>query len=80
MPRKKKPVKDLVAVKLGQTISERRRVRKLSQERLAELAELSRAYMGCVERGEFNASLPALYRIAKALKWTMADMFLHADL
>ena len=80
MTGKKKSCKHPITVKLGRAIEARRRIRKISQEKLAEMSDLSRAYMGSVERGEYTASLLALEKIAKALKWTLADMFLSADL
>jgi len=40
----------------------------LSQEELAEKADLSYKYVGEVERGCVNISLDSLVRIAKALK------------
>jgi transcriptional regulator with XRE-family HTH domain len=40
----------------------------VSQEKLAEYANLHRTYIGSVERGEYNLTLQTLERIAKALK------------
>jgi len=40
----------------------------VSQEKLAEYADLHRTYIGSVERGEYNLTLQTLERIAKALK------------
>jgi transcriptional regulator with XRE-family HTH domain len=40
----------------------------ISQEKLAEFADLHRTYIGSVERGEYNLTLLTLERIAKALK------------
>ncbi len=40
----------------------------MSQEQLAEKADLSYKYVGEVERGSVNISLDSLVRIAKALK------------
>jgi len=41
--------------------------RKLSQEALADLAELHRTYVGSIERSERNVSIDNMERIARAL-------------
>ncbi len=41
--------------------------RRISQEALADLAQLHRTYIGSIERGERNLSLDNIERIAKAL-------------
>ncbi len=40
----------------------------ISQEKLAEFAQIDRAYVGCIERAEKSVSAEVLYRIGKALK------------
>lgn len=59
---------------LGETIRTRREAASMSQEKLAELADLSRNYIGEVERGETNVSIEALVRIAKALRVRIRDL------
>ena len=54
-----------------------RRIREdkgLSQEKLAALADLHRAYVGQIERGEKNIGLKNLEKIAKALKVETKDL------
>ena len=59
---------------LGTTIREERSRAGLSQERLAEKAELHPNYLGRVERGEEHVSLAALVRIARSLKIQVNDL------
>jgi transcriptional regulator with XRE-family HTH domain len=51
----------------GQAIKRLRLKNGLSQERLAELAEIHRTYIGDVERGTRNIALVNMSRIAQAL-------------
>jgi transcriptional regulator with XRE-family HTH domain len=52
----------------GQAVRKFRLKRPLSQERLAELANIHRTYIGDVERGPRNISLVNMIRIAKSLQ------------
>lgn len=52
---------------LGESIRIYRKQCKLSQEKLAEKAELHPVYISAVERGVKTISMDALMRIAKAL-------------
>lgn len=61
---------------LGKRIRSFRVQLALSQERLAELSELHRTYIGAVERGERNISFKNILRIAKALKTTPSELLL----
>jgi transcriptional regulator with XRE-family HTH domain len=51
----------------GKRLRELRLKRKVSQEKLAEMAELHRNYVGLMERGESNVSLLTLVALARAL-------------
>ena len=53
---------------LGENIAKYRQQKKLSQEKLAELVDLSREYITRVERGQKNISLKKLFAIADALE------------
>jgi transcriptional regulator with XRE-family HTH domain len=56
-----------------------RAARGLSQEALAELAELHRTYVGSIERRERNVSLDNVERLAAALQVDICDLLLPAS-
>ena len=59
---------------LGETIRIRRTQAGLSQEKLAEKANLARNYIGNIERAEYKVTVETLARIAKALKVRVRDL------
>jgi XRE family transcriptional regulator, regulator of sulfur utilization len=59
---------------VGQKIRAFRKELDLSQEQLAEKADLSYKYVGEVERGCVNVSLDSLVRIAKALRIPLREL------
>ena len=59
---------------IGEAIRKHRKRAKLSQEKLAEKADLHPVYFGQVERGEQAVSVHALVRIAKALGVRVKDL------
>lgn len=54
-------------VAFGQAVRRLRRAKGMSQERLAEVADIHRTYIGDVERGKRNISLLNMTRLAGAL-------------
>jgi len=58
----------------GEQVRKLRKARGLSQEELAELAELHRNYIGSIERGERNVALLNIVRLAKALEVPLSKL------
>lgn len=59
----------------GRAIRELREERGSSQEELAHRCGIDRSYMGGVERGERNASLKNILRIAEGLGVSAGELF-----
>jgi transcriptional regulator with XRE-family HTH domain len=58
----------------GKQLRAMRLERGLSQEKLAELADLHRNYVGMLERASQSASLDAICKLAAALKVRPAEL------
>jgi len=58
----------------GKNIRRYRNELGISQEKLAELSDLHRTYVGAIERGERNVSIVNLEKIALALKVETAKL------
>ncbi len=71
MPADKQPTARQIFAKNMRII---RRLRDISQENLAFDAEVSRAYIGDVERGNRSVSIDVMERIAVALDVPLADL------
>lgn len=61
--------------KVGQRVKQLRLELKLSQEGLANKAEVDRTYMTDVENGRRNISVEVLERIIRALEVSYAEFF-----
>jgi len=61
------PQDDHVQVSLGLNVRKLREANKLTQEKLAERAELDPTYISGIERGKRNPGIKNVARIAKAL-------------
>jgi len=73
------PALDPVLKRFGANVRTQREARNFSQERLAELADLDRTYIGGIERGERNLGLLNVVRVAKALKTSVAGLCAGID-
>ena len=60
---------------LGQRIRSYRTSMGLSQEKLAELAGCHPTYIGQIERGEKNATVESIEKIASALNVSLSTLF-----
>ena len=61
--------------KLGLKIRIERQKQKISQEKLAELANLNRNFVGMIERGETNVTVKNLENIDNALNIQIQELF-----
>src|SRR5580700_10812214 len=68
-------VKDRKLVLLGGQIRRLREGKSISQEKLAELADIDRAYYGGIERGERNVAAINIVKIADALGVEVGKLF-----
>ncbi len=60
---------------LGKRVKELRDLLKLSQEALADKAELDRTFINHVENGRRNISIDNIQKIVHALEISIADFF-----
>ena len=67
--------RDLVAWNLRRL----RLANELSQEHLADEADVDRAYLGRLERAEENSSVDLLDRLVGALNCRLADLFVAPE-
>jgi len=65
--------------RFGKRLRTLRRERDFTQERFAELAEISVDFLSLVERGINGPSFDTLERIAKALRVPVRDLFDFAE-
>lgn len=59
----------------GQAVKKKRRLQDLSQEQLAEKLGIHRTYISFIERGQRNPSLLMLFKISRALKMKLPELF-----
>ena len=73
------PAPEPALKKFGANVRAKREAQELSQEALAERADLDRTYIGGIERGERNLSLKNVVRVAKALRMSASDLCAGID-
>ena len=59
----------------GQRMAEVRKLGGLTQEQLADVVEVHRTYIGFIEQGKRNPSVVNIYKISKALKISLKELF-----
>jgi len=64
-----------VKLKFGLKIKELRKRKGISQEKLANLAEIDRTYLPTIEKGERNVSIVVIEKLSNALGVKIKDLF-----
>ena len=73
------PKRDPVLAALGQNVRRGRETRQLTQEKLAERANLDPTYISGIERGLRNPGIKNVARLAKALGLSTAELCKGVD-
>lgn len=60
--------KSRLGIAFGLIVRQKREFLEMSQEKLAERANLHTNYIGSIERGERNVGLEVIYKLADAFK------------
>lgn len=66
-----------IRIRFGLAVRKRRSELGISQEKLAERADLHRTYIADIEGGKRNVSLVAIEKVAKGLQLSIAKLFLE---
>jgi transcriptional regulator with XRE-family HTH domain len=64
----------------GKVLKEQRELKKLSQEKLAELCDLDRTYISLLERGLRQPTISTLFKIANALNITPSELIKKVEI
>jgi transcriptional regulator with XRE-family HTH domain len=65
--------------KFGMALRRYRRIAKLTQEDLADMAGIERSHVGTIERGENNLTLISIVKLCDALKINPSDLLTDLD-
>lgn len=66
---------DDILKRFGLTIKRLRERKGISQEKLGEISDLHRTYIGMIERAERNITLKNIEKLAKALETNISEIF-----
>lgn len=80
MPIPSPNAKEPILVAFGEAVRAARAEKGISQEELAHRSGIDRSYIGAIERGEQNAGLLHLQRIAEALGSSLGALIVGAGL
>ena len=64
-----------ICIRFGRNVRRLRRAQEISQEKLAEAADLHRTYITSLERGGRNPTIRAAAKIAMALRVPIGTLF-----
>jgi transcriptional regulator with XRE-family HTH domain len=64
---------------IGENILKFRKLRNISQEELAHLADIDRTYIGYIENAKYNITIKKLEDIAEALKVSVEELIRHNE-
>jgi|SRR5579863_4386649 len=73
------PAKDQLHLAFGESLKAWRQQRGLSQEELANDANMSASFVGMLERGEKTTTLAQIGKLADALSIEIKDLFLESE-
>ena len=62
-------------LKLGSKNQDMRKARRMTQQQLAEVTDISIVYLGFIEQGKRRCSIESYIRIVNALGYTLDDLF-----
>ncbi|MBH0090840.1 helix-turn-helix transcriptional regulator [Pseudoalteromonas sp. B28] len=63
-----------ISIQFGINLKNRRKELKITQEKMALLADIDRSYMGRIERGEVNITLLKAYHLAQVLDSNVKEL------
>jgi transcriptional regulator with XRE-family HTH domain len=69
----------VLSERFGEVIRRERESKGISQERLAELADLDRTHVQRLERGRYSPTLDTVESLARALQMLPSELVAHAD-